>query len=179
MGFSISWIAFQGKGKADVLAAIGLVDTGEAEEANEAPVSGAVLPTGWYVAFFNDYSYVAAERLATLSAGCSVVVCQVDEHVMASAVFVYEDGLKRCSVSQESEKGRYDLSVDGDPPEMFSALRDRLLQQQDDAGGSAADVDYVFDVPVQLAAALSGYRHDRWKFDWGEPMFSRLERVKA
>jgi hypothetical protein len=49
----------QGRGKDDVLAAIGLVDTGKAEEANEAPVSGAVLPTGWYVAFFNDYSYVA------------------------------------------------------------------------------------------------------------------------
>jgi hypothetical protein len=179
VGFSISWIAFQGKGKDDVLAAIGLVDTGVADEANEAPVSGAALPTGWYVAFFNDYLYVSPERLAKLSAGCVVVACQVEEHVMASAVLIYEDGAKRCSVSHESERGRYDLSVDGDPPEVFPALRDGLLQQQDGAGGSEASVDFVFDVPVQLAAALCGYRHDRWKFDWGEPTFSRLERVQT
>ena len=42
-----------------------------------------------------------------------------------------------------------------------------------------ADVDFVFDVPVQLAAELCGYQHDRWKFDWGEPVFSRLEPART
>jgi hypothetical protein len=83
-----------------------------------------------------------------------IVACQVEEHVMASAVFVYGDGLKLCSGSHESERGRYDLSVDGDPPEVFPALCDGLSQQQDGGSGSEASVDFVFDVPVQLAAAL-------------------------
>jgi hypothetical protein len=40
VGFSVSWIAFQSKGKDDVLSATGLVDTRLADEANEAAMSG-------------------------------------------------------------------------------------------------------------------------------------------
>jgi hypothetical protein len=39
MGFRISWIGFQGAGKADVLAMFGGVDSGIPDEANEAPFS--------------------------------------------------------------------------------------------------------------------------------------------
>jgi hypothetical protein len=179
MGYSISWIAFQDKGKDDVLPLIGLIDTGEADEANESPVSAATLPTGWYVVFFNDYFFPTPERLAKFSVGCVVIACQVEEHMMASASFFYKNGCHVWTVTHESERGRYDLSVDGDLPDLFPDLRDGLLKQQDDAGGGKADVDFVFDVPVQLAAKLCGYQHDRWKFDWGEPVFSRLEPAKA
>jgi hypothetical protein len=27
--------------------------------------------------------------------------------------------------------------------------------------------DYTFDIPVEVAAAVCKYRHDRWKFEWG------------
>ena len=178
MGYSISWIAFQTNDKHRALSLIGLVDTGEADEANEAPVSGATLPTGWYVVFFNDYSFTTPERLATFSADCAVVACQVEEHVMASGSFLYEEGRRVWSVTHESERGRYDLSVDGEPPDVFCSLRDSLFEEQDGAGGEKADVDFVFDIPVQLAAELCGYKHDRWKFDWGEPAFFRLEPAK-
>ena len=57
-------------------------------------------------------------------------------------------------------------------------MRDDLLKQQDAEGGSKALVDYVFDIPVRLAEDLCGYRHDRWKFDWGQPVFTRLEQPK-
>jgi hypothetical protein len=158
-----------------VLPLLGLVDTGEANEANESPVSAATLPTGWYVIFSNDYSFTTPEKLTKFSAGCTVVACQVEEHVMASASFLYKDGRQVWSVTHESDKGGNDLSVDGDPPDLFHGLRDGLLKQQNDAGGESADIDYVFDVPIQLATILCGYRHDRWKFDWGEPKFSRLD----
>jgi hypothetical protein len=69
MGYSISWIGFQAKDKRDVLPLLGLVDTGEADEANESSVSAAALPTGWYVVFFNDYTFITPERLAKFSAG--------------------------------------------------------------------------------------------------------------
>jgi len=179
MGYSISWIAFQAKDKRHVLPSLGFVDTGEADEANESPVSAAALPTGWYVVFFNDYTFTTPERLAKFSAGCTVVACQVEEHVMASAALLYKNGCRVWTVTHESERGRYDLSIGGDPPDLFRDLRDSLLKEQDDAGGEKADVDFVFDVPVQLAAELCGYRHDRWKFDWGEPVFSRLEPAKT
>jgi hypothetical protein len=179
VGYSISWIAFQAMGKDDIPPLFGLIDTGESDEANESPISAAALPTGWYVVFFNDYSFVTPERLSKLSAGCTIVACQVEEHVMASASFCYKNGQHVWAVAHESEKGRYDLSIDGDPPDVFSDLRDRLLKEQHEAGGDKAKVDFIFDIPLELAAGLCGYRHDRWKFDWGEPMFSRLEPATA
>ena len=98
---------------------------------------------------------------------------------MASASYLYKNGCCVWAITHESEKGRYDLSVDGDPPGLFWGLRDKLFKEQDSAGGEKADVDFVFDVPVQLASELCGYQHDRWKFDWGEPEFSRLDPVKT
>src|SRR5258707_5723437 len=29
--------------------------------------------------------------------------------------------------------------------------------------------------PVEVAAAVCKYRHDRWKFEWGKPQFTRLD----
>jgi hypothetical protein len=175
LGYSISWIAFQAKGESHVLPLMGFSNSGEADEANESPVSAAALPTGWYVVFFNDHLFPTPERLQKLSVGSVVVGCQVEEHVMASASFSYEDGRHIWTVIHESERGCYDLSADGDLPARFPELRGELFRQQAEAGGGNADVNFVFDVPIQLAAELCGYRHDRWKFDWGEPTFSRLE----
>jgi hypothetical protein len=175
LGYSISWIAFQGKGKDHVLPLLGLADSGEADEANESPVSGAALPTGWFVVFFNDFFFPTPERLAKFSVGDVVLACQVEEHMMASSSSLYQNGRHVWTVAHEAERGRYDLSVFGDPPAQFPELRDKLLKEQTDAGGENADVDYVFDIPLGLAAELCGYQHDLGKFDWGEPAFSRLE----
>jgi len=39
------------------------------------------------------------------------------------------------------------------------------------------EVDYMFDVPVGLAAEVTGFRHDRSEFEWGQPQFTKLERL--
>jgi hypothetical protein len=174
MGYSISWIALQGKSKEDILALASLVDTGTSDEANEAPMSVASLPMGWTVLFFNDYDAMTPARLAAWSSGCRAVACQVEEHVMASNAVFYEDGRHLWTVSHQSDQGLYDLQVQGRPPEPFEEIKTRLLKEQDDNGGEAADVDYVFDVPLELATALCSYQHDRWKFDWGTPTFTAL-----
>jgi hypothetical protein len=38
-------------------------------------------------------------------------------------------------------------------------------------------VDYVFDIPVDLAEAMTGYRHDRLRFTWGAPHFTIVKRT--
>jgi hypothetical protein len=40
------------------------------------------------------------------------------------------------------------------------AIRDRLFSEQAAAGGKEPDVDHTFDIPVELALSLTGYRHD-------------------
>jgi hypothetical protein len=49
-----------------------------------------------------------------------------------------------------------------------------MQKQQTMAGGETLSFDYTFDIPVEVAAAVCKYRHDRWKFEWGNPQFTRL-----
>jgi hypothetical protein len=177
MGFSISWIAFKDLSKAQVLDRNRCRDSGTEDEVNEAPFSFAELPTGWMVLFSNDFDYGAAEHLIGLSMGATVLSCQVEEHVMFSAAHCYQNGREAWSVWHDSQRGRYDLSLRGTPPAQLAPIRMRLNAKQDDGGGARSDVDYVFDIPLELAAELTGYRHDQVQFDWGRPIFTVLERA--
>jgi hypothetical protein len=177
MGFSISWIAVSGKAKDEVLKSLSLADTNEPGEANESPVSGAALPGGWYLLFLNDYAhpYLAAARLAELSRGGQALACQVEEHVMATAAFMYADGVRQWDVTHESAGGLYHLDIEGTPPAQLGEIHARLAAEQDAEGGEEAEVDCMFDVPVELAATICGYRHDRVALASGEePVFTRL-----
>jgi len=41
-----------------------------------------------------------------------------------------------------------------------------MQKQQTTAGGETHSFDYTFDIPVEVAAAVCKYRHDRWKFEY-------------
>jgi hypothetical protein len=54
MGFHVSWIAARGKPVESVLLDLGLGETADRENVPESDVTGVLLPSGWYVVFFND-----------------------------------------------------------------------------------------------------------------------------
>jgi hypothetical protein len=60
---------------------------------------------------------------------------------------------------------------------LIELLKGCNMNLADNPGERWMAVDYMFDVPVELAAELTGFRHDRWKFEWGRPQFTKLERV--
>ena len=163
MGFSLSWIAFSGKAKGEVLSALALIDSGKPDAYCESPIAGAELPGGWYVVCMHpcNHPLTADQMLAKFSTGCTLLGCQVEEHVMVSTGFEWRDGKASWAVAHDSANGRYDLSVDGTPPARFHALRDAAIAAQDDEGGDQADVDLIFDVPLDLVRAICGFRHDR------------------
>jgi hypothetical protein len=177
MGFAISWVAFQSIDKNQVLPRLGLEDTREPEQPGDSPFSGAALPNDWYLVYCEHFLFVTPERLARLSSGCAVVACQVEEHAMYSASFGYKHGRQVWSLEHDAARGERDLQVFGEPPGIFADIRDDLLKNQDDADAANKRVDYIFDIPVQLATAVCAYRHDRSRLDWGEPKFFRLEGV--
>ena len=174
MGFSISWFGFEGKRKARVLASFGLRDLGTIDAANGALFSVAELPTGWTILFVNDYEFGGdAGVLAEVSAHSHVIACQAEEHVMASAAHGYRRGRREWEVVHDSSHGRDDLAVTGRPPAQLVEIRQRLAARNEKQDPDAwPRVDYLFDVPVELAASETGYRHDRYRFDWGEPQFA-------
>ena len=177
MGFSISWFGFEGKSKARVLASFGLRDLGTIDVANEALFSVAELPTGWTVLFVNDYEFSGdAGVLAEVSARSHVVACQAEEHMMASAAHGYRRGRREWEVVHDSSHGRDDLAVTGRPPAQLAEIHRRLAAQNEaQAPDSWPRVDYLFDVPIELAESETGFRHDHWRFAWGEPVFTAAE----
>jgi hypothetical protein len=181
MGFSISWLAVRGITNSETCARLGIRDSEQPDEANESPISGASIPTGWLVLFLNDltHPFVTVDSLRRLSKRCEVVGCQVEEHVMVSSSFFYRDGSRLWNVTHESEKGIENLEVDGVPPDALQDIKvknlDLQAQDTDEGGG----VDYVFEVPLELAESVCGYKHDRWQFEWGEPVFTKYVAATA
>jgi len=163
MGFSISWLAFRGKTKREVLAELRLADTGEPDTYCEGALCGAEIPGGWFLIHINDcfHPWMEDEELAIHSRGCTVLGCQVEEHVMASGSFVWQDGSQVWTVVHESENGIDDLRIIGDAPAQVAAIHADATRAQDEEGGDEADVDMIFDVPIDVAEAVCGFRHDK------------------
>ena len=162
MGYSQSWLAVKGKPPTAVLETLGLRGTGTREEIAESPIVGAELPNGWYlvVAGRSGHRLMRDQTLQRLSAGCDVVTGDVEEHVMVSVATGWKDGQRVWSVTHDAQRDMEHLQTEGELPAVFTSIRDRLRSEQQKAGGRKADVDYIFDVPVELAQTLTGYRHD-------------------
>ncbi len=162
MGFAISWLAVSGKDPQQVLQELQLHRTGETEEFPESPVSAVQLPGGWFLVFANrfDSPLVANGSLQQLSSGCTVISCQVEEHVMFSSATCYFNGKSKWHVVHDAQESIYHLSASGDLPPEFNDIYASLKQEQDDSGGDKSDVDYIHDVPVSLAKAVTSFRHD-------------------
>ncbi len=157
MGFKVSWIGFQGLDKAAALEQLEFVETGNIDHEQEAPFSLAELPSGWLVIFANDPGWATPGRVGALSMGGVAVGCQMSEVVMYSAAWGYEGGLPQWSLVHYRDENK-ELEVGGVPPVEFSAIRDEATRDQEREG---AGVDYIFEVPVALTAAICGFRPDR------------------
>jgi hypothetical protein len=164
MGFRISWVGFKCIDKNRALEKVGLRDTGNPDEVNEAPFSGAEIPGGWFILFSNDFLFVSRERLAALSTDCSVIACQVHEGIMVSAAYGYKGGDRVWEVAHNAQRSLDDLSVFGSPPVSLQSIRQRHMQSRN-----------IFDIPVEVAAAVCNYRYGQMEFDWGQPRFTRLD----
>ncbi|MGC4091934.1 MAG: hypothetical protein QM756_29435 [Polyangiaceae bacterium] len=184
MGCSLSWIAFKGLEPDAVLARLRWEDTSTEVLSWEGYTAGALLAGGFYLIQLDDcfHRLLEPDSLTQLSQGCSVVACQADEHVMFSSSFEWVDGALRWQLTHNSENGRYDLQVEATPPLELTAIQAHATAQQDADGGADSDTDYLFSVPIDLAAQLVGFHHDRaaqtaFRPPWSS--FTRLDPVDA
>src|SRR6266853_6318503 len=163
MGFSITWSAVPEKHAEGFLQALGLSPTGETEkDVPSSLITTARLDTGWRLLFYNKYEcpFLHESDLRRLSADYDVLFCLVEEHVMASSSEMWSGGKRKWWLSHEGEEGPKGLSVDGEPPESYPAIRRDMEQSQAAAGGDTADVDYLFEIPLKVAQFLVGFKHD-------------------
>jgi hypothetical protein len=145
MGFAITWCAVREEHADTFLQSLGLSATGETEEIPESLISSAKLDTGWRVLWYDEYGcpFLQAKDLERLSADHDVLLCLVEEHVMASSSELWSQGARKWWISHEGERGPKGLSTDGELPQSFPAVRDQMEQLQSGAGGDDAGVDYI------------------------------------
>jgi len=106
------------------------------------------------------------DRLLQLSVDADVLYCVVEEHMMLSHSSFFSGGRRLWMAEHNAQRAWDDLISVGSLPEEFDTLRRDLFAKQMELGGSEADVDYIFDVPLRLAQELCGYRHDEGSYTY-------------
>jgi hypothetical protein len=162
MGFAITWCAVPEEHAQSVIDQLELSPTGETEEFPEALISMAKLDTGWRVIWYNKYAcpFLRPKDLARLSQDHDVLLCRLEEHVMASSSELWSSAQRKWWISHEGEHGPKGLEADGALPECFAAIRRELEEEQRAEGGDAAEVDCIFEIPLKVAQSIVGFKHD-------------------
>ena len=184
MGYSLFWLAVKGKALADLLAQFELTPTGGTEETAESGIVSAELPDGWNLILWNNGHPPSQAQFAAASTNGQAVFCFVEEHVMSSLCEGWKDGTVAWSVRHNAawKNGNvYEgevLAIDGQPPDPFPAIRARLEAEQTEHNATVREheVDFIFDIPVDLAEALTGFRHDK---EIPEVVFTSLKSPKS
>ena len=178
MGLTLSWVALSGLAKDEVLARLGLEDSGEpAEFYQRRAQTCAERPNGWVLLARGEVDDFKPGDLAALSQGALLLSAYCSETVMFSGASGWTDGARQWVITHNPEEGQSDLAIEGDPPPELAAILAQARAVQEEEGGDEADVDVVFDVPKDLVSAFCGWHPDRDNEDWGEIEFTRLRRL--
>jgi hypothetical protein len=185
MGFNLAWFAVHGIDPETFLERAGFEDTGEPDEYFEAAHSGGDMPSegkdgGWYVLVTDKADLADAARLAKWSAGGRLIACVILEDQMTSLSMEWRDSKQVWSVYWDGGADHKQLQVEGALPESFEAIREDITALQAEMDRTERDGeggDVVFELPLDLAEEITGFRHDQIGFDEDIPVFNVLEPI--
>jgi len=177
MSFSLVWLAAQGIGKDEFLERAQFEDTGEVDEYFEAEHTGGELDSGWYVVVTEDAGLLEPAKLAVWSAGGRLVAAVIHEDTETSLAMEWRDGKQVWSVYHDGTADEPQLAVEGKLPEVFDQIRREMTELEAEVAAQGGEFDAAFEVPLDLAEDITGFRHDEIGFDDEMPPFTILERV--
>jgi hypothetical protein len=88
-----------------------------------------------------------------------VITCTVEEHVMFSESSGWRDGKSLWLVTHKADDGP-GLEATGSLPPQYASIRDHFTALQQAENDAEAEVDYLFEIPVELARSFAAYKHD-------------------
>jgi hypothetical protein len=169
VGFNMSWVFVDKIDRETLYKTLDLAATDTTPDEHDlgtshVPLAGAELKSGW-CAVFAQYSLVmdalmgtSPPRLERMPPRSRCVACVVLEHAMISYAGLWEGGRPVWEIRHD---GGDHLEASGQLPPEFPAIRDLALAKQRDKRPGPWSVDYLFSVPIETAATLTDYRHDR------------------
>lgn len=157
MGASMSWLVCDAKHLDSLKSLLGAIETSDRDAMSLCVTITPDDRAFIYEARGRRWTFDQDEERRRLSIGRDVVFCMLEEHVMASEIANWNDGVEVWRVEHDSEQGIYHLDARGDLPPSFEAVRKARFDEQDRGGGEGCDVDFIFSVPMDLAAELTGY----------------------
>lgn len=159
MGYSFSWVAVQQKAEAALRTHFGLRELDETAGAADFPLSFARAGE-WSILQWDHQDHLIDDRLLqALSVQGRVVAVMLEEHVMFSSVEEWENGQRKWAVAHCGDIHVLHLDQEGKLPAAFSSINEQQQAKQTDAGEKAR-VDHICEIPLDLAKAVVGYRHD-------------------
>jgi hypothetical protein len=162
MGYAISWLAVKDAAPEAVLQQLGLKATGETAYFGESLFTGCSLPTGWFLLVINqsEHRFVQTNALAALSAHRDVVACSVEEHVMYCTAELWRGGAQVWRIEHDAQNGMSHIGKSGKLPDAYRVIEGRFSKEQSQSGGEKSDTDYIFEIPMQTAKSVVGFKYD-------------------
>lgn len=171
MGLSISWLAVRTNDLGQLFEIADVAPTTEPDEWLESKFSGSGLLDGWYFLHAQgcDHPIISGDSLSKISTLGETIACSVEEHVMVSIAEGWNGGARSWAIAHDAQEGMFDLSADGEIPADYETIKNDFVSQQNAEGGEDADVDFIFDIPLQVAKKICGYKHDEGSPPWVPP----------
>lgn len=160
MGYAATWCAVSEEVADSFLQVLGLSATGATEEHPTSLITAAHLDTGWRVLWYNKHAcpFLRPRDLQRLSSAASILVCRIEEHVMASSAEMWSGGLRTWWLSHQAEEDPGQLATEGELPQSFASIREKMERAQ--LADQGDEVDYIFEIPLMVAQSVVGFKHD-------------------
>jgi len=162
MGYSISLLAVQCADPDRTLSALEITRSGQTCKYAKERLSGCALPGNWFLIVAQGCAnpFLKPKILGLLSEQSALVACSIEEHVMFSSAEYWAGGALVWRVEHVGENGPVHLRTSGDLPSDFAGMAAVQMKRQEADGGKEADVDHYFDIPLNLARSIMGFKHD-------------------
>jgi len=164
VGFRVSWIATEAS-EEYVLSALQAVKTGETDEYPDFDLCTVTAKPGWTVIWSNDEEFFDDARCIALSREFALLGVHVNETVMYSDARWFEAGGMVWKIWHEGDEDPAHLAHIGAVPDHAAEIEraKRAEQKQDDEANPGDGADFIFEIPLALAASYCGFKHDEFE----------------